>query len=123
MWIRVSNVLYQAIVKKKLEGRYKTADESIRPLLGLPPGLCPNVRGGRVRTMKGCKLDYPNVEISSEVYWFLVKIKLQGKYRSIDVILRPLYGLSQIQDPRLKDYYRDEDCCHLTEKTRPTYLS
>lgn len=54
---------------------------------------------GSVREV--CKLDL-TVKVSEELYWYLVKQKMEGKYRSVDAMLRQKFGLPDNVRPYLK---------------------
>ena len=47
-----------------------------------------------------------DVTVSIEVYWALVKRKLDGEFRSIDEVLRPILGIAPGPRSRLKRYTR-----------------
>jgi hypothetical protein len=45
-----------------------------------------------------------DVKFSQEVYWYLVTLKFNGKFRSIDAVLRHEFGLKPGKNPHLKNY-------------------
>ena len=49
------------------------------------------------------------VKVSEELYWCLVKQKMDGKYRSIDAMLRQKFGLPDNIRPYLKCREKNRD--------------
>jgi hypothetical protein len=43
-----------------------------------------------------------DIKVTDEVYWHLVGLKLNGKFRSVDEALRPILGLKSGSNPYLK---------------------
>ena len=71
-------------------------------LFCLPPEKLPEIHGG-IMLMAG--MVDKGIMVTEEVYWALVKLKDQGKYRSVDEAIRPLIGLSPARKhPRRKAY-------------------
>ena len=54
------------------------------------------------------KLDL-TVKVTEELYWYLVKQKMDGKYRSIDAMLRQKFGLPDNIRPYLKCREKNKD--------------
>lgn len=48
-----------------------------------------------------------DLKVSEDVYWYVVKLKIDGKFRSVDEALRDKLGLAPGDHPRLRCYEDD----------------
>lgn len=72
----------------------------------IPPDLC-SLLGGVIVTGSVKKIQ--DLKVSEEVYWHLVHLKIEGKFRSIDEVLRKNFDLTPGDHPYLKCKEDDPD--------------